>query len=55
MLPLLFQYLTLTILPLGGGGAQQPNPLSFIVLTHIKVRQMPSNDLTIPLWQCHQW
>ena len=34
----------------GGEGAQHP-PYSFIALTHIKVKQMTSNDLTIPLWQ----
>ena len=37
-------------IPVGGRGGAQPH-YSFIVLTHIKVRQMTSNDLTIPLWQ----
>ena len=35
----------------GGGGAQPPPPYSVFVLPHIKVKQMTSNDSTIPLWQ----
>ena len=37
-------------IPVGGRDARHP-PYSFIVLTHIKVKQMTSNPSTIPLWQ----
>ena len=42
------QYLfSINPIPVGG----HPLPYSFIVLTHIKVKLMTLNDLTIPLWQ----
>ena len=45
-----FDIKSLNPIPVGGGVLSTP-PYSFIVLTHIKVKQMTSNDLTIPLWQ----